>query len=241
MKNDVVHDGIQAGGFNIIRPFGPSIYHSTMNENMMDCLKQIAEDSYRDGEDFTTKLAGNIDKEVLWATGSAVKEIFREELTPHLKNFVDWDRRRYASHLLNKDEYEQVAYTEEKEFKFEFNVEPWLNYQKANEFNPTHAHGGLMSSVLYIDVPECIAEEGKNSKSNMACAGQIEFVFGSDSLGSNGTHKIIPKTGDILLFHAQLKHCVWPFQSDVTRTSMSFNIGNIQSSKPIPIAGNPNP
>ena len=223
-------------GFEIIRPFGPSIYHSTMNENMMDSLRQIADDSYNDGEDFTDKLAGNIEKEVLWGTGSAVKEIFKEELTPHLKNFVDWEGRRYTSHLLNKKEYENENIND-LEFKYEFNVEPWINYQKANEFNPIHSHGGLISSVLYIDVPEEIAQENIDGKSNMACAGQIEFMCGTDELASNATHKIVPKTGDILLFHAKLKHCVYPFKSDVTRISMSFNVGNIQSSKPVPMAG----
>ena len=44
------------------------------------------------------------------------------------------------------------------------------------------------------------------------------------NVGANGTHKIIPKTGDFLLFHAGLKHTVYPFKSDVTRTSMSFNV-----------------
>ena len=220
--------------FKIIRPFGPSIYHSTMNENMMDCLKTIAADSETDGEDFSNKLAGNIEKEVLWGTGSAVKEVFKDELKDHLKNFVYWEGERYVSHLLNKQEFEENIDTTSDYFEYEFNVEPWINFQKANEFNPIHSHGGLISSVLYIDVPEEIAEEYKQSKSNMGCAGQIEFMFGSDSLGSNGTHKIVPKTGDILLFNAKLKHCVYPFKSDVTRISMSFNVGNINSSKPIP-------
>jgi hypothetical protein len=221
-------------GFKIIRPFGPSIYHSTMNETMMDCLKTIAADSETNGADFSDKLAGNIAEERLWGTGTAVKEVFKDELKDHLKNFVYWEGERYVSHLLNKQEYLDHGTKDDAEFTYEFNVEPWINYQKANEFNPIHSHGGLISSVLYIDVPEEIAQEAEHSKSNMGCAGQIEFMFGSDSLGSNGTHKIIPKTGDILLFNAKLKHCVYPFKSDVTRISMSFNVGNINSSKPIP-------
>ncbi|SVB62012.1 uncharacterized protein METZ01_LOCUS214866, partial [marine metagenome] len=63
-----------------------------------------------------------------------------------------------------------------------------------------------------------------DGKSNMTCRGQIEFIYSNDQLGSNGTHKIIPKTGDILLFDARLKHCVYPFTSDVERISMSFNV-----------------
>ena len=62
----------------------------------------------------------------------------------------------------------------------------------------------------------------------MRCPGQLEFFYGSDVLGVNGTHKVIPKTGDILLFNAGLKHSVYPFKSDVERISMSFNVWNVE-------------
>jgi len=215
--------------YKLIRPFGPTIYHSTMREEFMDILKEIAEESRVSGVDFSKNLAGNIKKEVLWSTGSAIqKNEFYHELLPHIKTYTEAEAERFASHLLNRAEYD-AHHSEEadKVFGYTFSTEPWINFQQANEFNPTHSHTGMLSSVLYIDVPEVIAEEAKHSKSNMACAGQIEFHYGPNVLGVNGTHKIVPKTGDILLFHAELNHSVYAFKSDVERISMSFNVGNI--------------
>ena len=46
--------------YKILRPFGTSIYHSTMNDEMMNTLKDIARTSRDDGLDFRQQLAGNI-------------------------------------------------------------------------------------------------------------------------------------------------------------------------------------
>ena len=221
--------------YKLIRPFGPTIYHATMREEMMDLLREIAKDSKVSGADFSDKLAGNIKKEVLWSVGTAMKNEFYHELLPHIKNYTEAEAERFASHLLNRSEYDARAVeNKDRIFEYTFSTEPWINYQRANEFNPTHSHTGMLSSVLYIDVPEVIAEEAKHSKSNMACAGQLEFHYGPNVLGVNGTHKIVPKTGDILLFHAELNHSVYPFKSDVERISMSFNVGNISNGSLIP-------
>ena len=104
---------------------------------------------------------------------------------------------------------------------------PWINFQRAGEYQPCHEHSGDISAVVYIDIPEEIAQEEYTKDTNINCPGQIEFLYGPDVTGANGTHKIIPKTGDFLLFHAGLKHTVYPFKSNVTRISMSFNVVGI--------------
>ena len=76
-----------------------------------------------------------------------------------------------------------------------------------------------------IDIPEEIAKEEYTPDTNMNCPGQIEFVFGSGDIGSSGTHKHVPVTGDFLVFPSLLKHIAYPFHTeDVTRISMSFNV-----------------
>ena len=206
--------------FEVLRRFGTSIYYSTMNEDMMTTLRDIAKTSRDDGLDMRPRLAGNIDREQQWLVNDDVRRDFYYQLLPHLRTFTESEDNRFQKLLIKKSEiqnnYDKMDYT--------FITEPWINYQKANEFNPIHSHHGQYSSVLYIDVPEEIAQENKDGKSNMTCRGQIEFIYSNDQLGSNGTHKIIPKTGDILLFDARLKHCVYPFISDVERISMSFNV-----------------
>ena len=211
--------------YEILRPFGPSIYHSTMNEEMMETLRDIVKTSRGDGLDMRRRLAGNIALEKQWAASIEIKETFYHQLLPHIRDFLQSETTRYQSFLIKKFE----TTPEYDKLNYRFLTDPWINYQRANEFNPIHAHFGHYSSVLYIDVPEEIAKENEENESstNMTCKGQIEFIFGTDQLGSNGTHKIIPKTGDILLFDALLKHCVYPFTSDVERISMSFNVGDI--------------
>tara|TARA_B110000495_G_scaffold160822_1_gene145291 strand:- start:387 stop:1082 length:696 start_codon:yes stop_codon:yes gene_type:complete len=222
--------------YKLLRPFGPTIYHSTMREEMMDLLREIAEENRASGADYSKRLAGNIKKELLWTAGTSIqKNAFYHEVLPHIKTYFQAHNERFASHLLNRTEYDaDVVENKDQMFEYRFSGEPWINYQKATEFNPTHSHTGILSSVLYIDVPEVIAEESTHSTSNMACAGQIEFHYGPNVLGVNGTHKIVPKTGDILLFHAELNHSVYPFKSDVERISMSFNVSNIGKGSLIP-------
>ena len=205
--------------FNILRPFGPSIYHSTMNEEMMSTLRKIADDSRTDGADMRQYLAGNIDRERKWIADDETKREFYFQLKPHIRAFAETEEDRFQSQLIRAGEgsdYDNLEYI--------FSTEPWINYQLANEFNPIHSHSGQYSSVLYINVPEEIAKENDHGQSNMTCRGQIEFIGdATDRLGANGTHKFVPKTGDIFLFDARLKHCVYPFTSDVERVSMSFN------------------
>jgi uncharacterized protein (TIGR02466 family) len=206
--------------FKILRPFGPSIYHSKMNEDMLTTLRKIAEDSRISGKDMRPNLAGNIDREREWVGDQETFEIFYNQLKPHLRAFSESEEERFQAQLIKegyRSNYDKM--------EFRFSTNPWINYQKANEFNPIHSHSGQYSSVLYINVPEEIAQENEHGQSNMTCRGQIEFIGdATDRLGANGTHKLIPETGDILLFDARLKHCVYPFTSDVERISMSFNV-----------------
>ena len=53
---------------------------------------------------------------------------------------------------------------------------------------------------------------------NVRCPGYLEWV--SDT----GSHKVVPKEGDIYLFDARLRHLVYPFESDVERITSSFNV-----------------
>ena len=152
---------------------------------------------------------------------------FNYVITPHIKNYVKYDDERLRSHLIKDNDsvrdYDHIEFT--------LGSGPWINFQTANEFNPMHSHAGMISSVVYIDVPEEIAKEEYTKDTNMNCPGQIEFMYGPDVVGANGTHKIVPKTGDFLLFHAGLKHTVYPFKSDVTRISMSFNVMGVSYGK----------
>lgn len=102
----------------------------------------------------------------------------------------------------------------------------WVNYQKANEVNPTHNHSGQLSLVWYLNIPQVIREEHLHQESNGACRGLIQFLssFTSEELLFN------PKTSDMFIFDSSHRHQVYPFRSDVERVSFSCNIENIEVS-----------
>ena len=84
-----------------------------------------------------------------------------------------------------------------------------------------------MSPVLGTILCDPVPPKSPEPYTNSICPGQIDFVYGSGDLGSTGSHKHVPETGDILLFPSQLKHIAYPFHTEgVTRVSMSFNIVN---------------
>ena len=98
---------------------------------------------------------------------------------------------------------------------------PWINFSKKGEFNPMHNHSGKISAIIFIDVPDELEQERDKSSYSMKSSASLEFIFGNQ-------HTIInPKTGMMYLFPSHLWHLVYPFNSDVERISMSFNVDNL--------------
>jgi hypothetical protein len=106
----------------------------------------------------------------------------------------------------------------------------WVNFQKKCEFNPNHNHSGVISFVIWIEIPYDIKEEissgyGKNSTMNLSSAFQFTYC---DILGNITNYPIyVDKSyeGKIIIFPNKLVHCVYPFfSSDEYRISVAGNI-----------------
>ena len=105
----------------------------------------------------------------------------------------------------------------------------WVNFQKKTEFNPWHAHHGILSFVIWIYVPYDYNDELKytpGSRSNAPSAGTFAFSY-TNSLGRINTFSIpVDKSmeGSLVLFSSKLLHTVYPFYtSDDYRISVSGN------------------
>jgi hypothetical protein len=105
----------------------------------------------------------------------------------------------------------------------------WVNFQKKYEFNPVHYHEGVLSFVIWIDIPfnqqiEDFYAPGNNS--NVPCSGHFNFYY-TNSMGEIYPYSIISddtKQNTLLLFPAALRHSVYPFySSDEYRVSISGN------------------
>jgi hypothetical protein len=91
-------------------------------------------------------------------------------------------------------------------------LEPWINYQRKNEWIPAHDHSGIMSYSLWVNIPE----------DNV-----FEIIYSTIS-GETIKHPI-PVTrqseGTIIFFPSKLMHTVHPFyNSEETRISISGNL-----------------
>ena len=201
--------------FTIKRPFGPPIYYSVLDTDFVDVLQTIAVSTKENNKNIGKALAGNIACQCEAIMDNLQRDTFFKNLQPHIYN------------TLRGFEEETPTGLDLSNMKINLGGGPWINFQQAGEFNPYHSHSGQLSAVIYIDVPVDIQEENDNNlTTNTPRAGMIEFIFGSDMTHGYGTKSNYvhqPKTGEIFIFSAGLKHLVYPFKSNVERISMSFN------------------
>jgi hypothetical protein len=177
------------------RPLFDKIYASTIKD------KSIIDQCLNSANiKHNNVLAGDIQKEFKVNDSDALQSV-EEELKKHLYNM--------GEHVN----------------KLDLNGDLWVNYQQATEFNPTHNHSGILSFVIYADIPEEIREEYKNSPSgNTKTRGLIQFTsqFTNELLAFN------PSTYTILIFESSHVHQVYPFYSDNTRITIAGNIQHIE-------------
>jgi hypothetical protein len=105
----------------------------------------------------------------------------------------------------------------------------WVNFQEKHEFNPIHSHLGLLSFVIWMEIPFEIKSELETSpgaKANRNISGHFNFHF-TDIIGQIETFSIPADKSyenTAVLFPAQLKHSVAPFySSDKFRVSVAGN------------------
>ena len=106
----------------------------------------------------------------------------------------------------------------------------WVNFQKENEFNPLHNHGGVFSFVIWVKIPTDWREQHAlpfSANSHTPKASNFEFQY-TTMLGDIGRHTYCldkKSEGQMLFFPAKLMHTVYPFYNcDKERISISGNI-----------------
>jgi hypothetical protein len=106
----------------------------------------------------------------------------------------------------------------------------WVNFQKENEFNPLHDHGGVFSFVVWVKIPTDWKEQHAlpiSANSNLPKASDFEFQY-TTMLGDYNTYSYSldkKSEGSMLFFPSNLYHQVYPFYNcDKERVSISGNI-----------------
>jgi len=165
--------------------------------------------------DYRENLAGNLEEE--YAYSVAIRQQCTEEILFLCSN--------YTEKIGTQGSLMQPWTTSIPEADLEL-PQLWVNFQKAAEWNPPHCHSGLFSFVTYLQVPQEIRQEKdqEHQKNAFPSAGVLQFDYGEHIPFTNVTHQILPQEKMIVFFPARLRHYVYPFQSEVTRISVSGNI-----------------
>ena len=186
-----------------IKPFGPSIGKSKISKKFLTVLnKEIDNKVLTKKNDYSSKLASQIKKEIKISTNFLKKNLERE-IKINIKNF------------LKNEKFKKV-----KDIKI---LSLWVVSQFKDEYNPIHYHDGDLSGVGYLKVPKNMTKnnflKNKKNKTN----GTIDFINGQRGFLSRSIFNIIPKERDLLIFPNYLMHTAYPFKINAERRSFSFN------------------
>ena len=191
--------------------WGPYLVKFKIKENERLKLLEVAK---QNTEDFSHQLAGIIKDE----------KLFTKDNTNW---FMDYFSKYFKAYMQGLFKYNQQRLLQTvSELKI---GGVWVNYMKANEFNPPHIHAGDLSFVMYLEIPKGLTKEREEYRGTSAGPGAIQFDYGEADPSNRPAcfathHGFLPQEGDFFIFPANLQHCVFPFKCEGTRTSVAGNV-----------------
>ena len=184
---------------------------SKVSSSTLEELKQEAKFILENSNQFkkyNKELAGNLEKE--YSTHKS-----QEILKPYLISLAN----EFHKHLEENEHYPQWDIKD-----------LWINFQKKYEHNPLHNHTGVLSFVLWVQIPYNLKDELSHPNcinSNTPSNSLFEFVC-TDFMGKIVQNRIeVDKSweGTMIMFPSSLHHMVHPFYtSDEYRISISGNL-----------------
>ena len=185
-----------------ILQWGPCIVHLKIPVDVQSLLLKEGKASK---EDASHDLAGILDKEVYFRDKDKFKDFFGQSFSLYNHAYGSWKKsakkppKYYLSSL-------------------------WCNFQRPGDFNPPHSHGGALSFVIFLQIPEELKDENAAFKGLSSGPGGITFLHGDADAYAINSHSFFPEERDIFIFPAWVKHWVYPYKSDCTRISVSGNV-----------------
>lgn len=153
--------------------------------------------------------------------GNLEKEFFLSESHAYLNDFLQPYLKAYQDKFNVLDLYK--VNPDPKDFEMQ---RCWVNFQKKHEFNPVHKHSGILSFVLWLEIP--YAMEDEYNAISKKYSGYFEFLYNSNLHGFCSLSILADKEYQykMLIFPSSTSHCVYPFHSsDGYRISVSGNFG----------------
>jgi hypothetical protein len=191
--------------------WGPCVIKLKIIDELKNLLLEGGKKSTRD---FRDKLAGILDNEKGYDEETVKKAV------PYMSQYLGVYDQMYQKFV-------GKPYDKKPEYIISA---LWINYQKANEFNPPHDHDGKLSFVTYLQIPEELKKEHAAYTGKSCGPGGIQFIYGDGPRDCVTYQSFFPEEGDMFIFPAWLKHWVAPYKSDCIRISVS---GNVHDSAPL--------
>jgi len=201
-------DIMRGGNLN----FGPFVSNYKVHEELLDGLLQRGE-KCRPGSG-NSNLAGIMEDQRGYSQED--KKWFIEHFQPYITSYVE-DSARYSG---------QVMDYRDGKFSTSFTlIDLWINFMKENEQNPEHSHGGMLSWVIFLKVPD-LEEERKNYKGKSYGPGGVTFHYGEHQNPTWAQHSYgyFPEVAGMWIFPSQLRHHVMSYKTPGERISVSGNL-----------------
>ena len=206
--------------------FSPTILETQVPDRFVDIINRVGDNVLSNSMsiakwDWSHKLVGKVSSEVqIPISDRDEKEflfkIMREKCLEYL-NYIISKNRAYLW-------YKMAGHDTKPTVDNIHLVHSWIVSQYAGEYNPYHHHGGDISAVVYLKIPDGMEEELKKEyEDHYPSNGLIEFMYGENQDMRSDNIKFKPEVGTMLLFPSYLKHFVYPFYCEGERRSMSFN------------------
>lgn len=165
-----------------------------------------------DAEPHHMSLAGNLKKEyLLTSSHKCIEELVLPLINEYEKQF-DY----FSSISVNTKDRPVIL------------ENAWVNFQEKYEYNPAHNHNGIMSFVIWMNIPFSTNEESKvfPGTKHTAKNGSFTFLY-TNTNGQIQAHPIVLDSNYenvCVVFPSTMMHCVYPFYtSDSYRVSVSGN------------------
>ena len=186
--------------------WGPYVLELRVDDDLIKTLLDEGNESRKNNLDYRNELAGQIEEEYYYKDYEWFVSAFSSYVETYLDGLGEYTRTNNNG-----------SWTLEN---------LWINYQKANEYNPPHKHTGDLSFVIYLQVPDEIERENdlRAHEHKNEGPGMILFDYGKEMPLSINRIAHMPREGDAFIFPAWLIHHVYAFKSDVERISVSGNI-----------------
>ena len=206
--------------------FSPTILETQVPDRFVDIINRVGDNVLSNSMsiakwDWSHKLVGKVSSEVQIPVSDKNEKdflfkIMREKCLEYLNYIISKNRAYLWYKMAGRDTKPTVDNIHL--------VHSWIVSQYAGEYNPYHHHGGDISAVVYLKIPDGMEEELKKEyEDHYPSNGLIEFMYGENQDMRSDNIKFKPEVGTILLFPSYLKHFVYPFYCDGDRRSMSFN------------------